>query len=59
MLLYIQEDVKIESDKKQNVMSLAKVAENLHLQLQSLKLEQVLGTEILKNLNDPQGSLQT
>jgi len=51
-------EAKSDPQGKPGIMELAKQAEGLCNQLQSLKLEQVLGAEILKNLNDPQGTLQ-
>lgn len=54
----IKMKTKNETEEKKNTVELAKQAEELRNQLSNFKLEQALGTEILKNLNDPEGSLQ-
>uniref|UniRef100_T1J1F4 Dynactin subunit 2 n=1 Tax=Strigamia maritima TaxID=126957 RepID=T1J1F4_STRMM len=55
----IKQNVKADEKSDQNSVAItAKQVGNLEKQLVELKLEQVLSSEIIANLSDPQGTLQ-
>lgn len=55
---FLQADAKSEPSSCKSAVALSKDVELLQKELVNLNLEKVLGTEVLANIADPNGSLQ-